>query len=89
MVGLRGIAYRFELAERDPDLERIRDVYLEPWTAQADRATLLRAVELSGVLGRLCRALSWLRALGDESIAVGESAESARSWFGEFCDGVG
>lgn len=88
VVGLRGVAYRFELAEHDPDLERIRDAYLEPWTAYADRAALLRAVELSAIVGRLCRTLSWLRALGDESLPVGESAESARYWFGEFCDGL-
>jgi Phosphotransferase enzyme family len=88
VVGLRGIAYRFELGENDLDLERVRDAYLEPWRAFADRATLLRAVELSGVVGRLCRALSWLRALGDESLDVGESAESARYWFGEFCEAL-
>jgi aminoglycoside phosphotransferase (APT) family kinase protein len=89
VVGLRGIAYRFELAENDPDLERIRDAYLEPWTGTRDRATLLRAVELSAVFGRLCRALSWLRALGDESVSVGEEAESARYWFEEFRAALG
>jgi hypothetical protein len=89
VVGLRGIAYRFELAENDPDLEGIRDAYLEPWTGSGDRATLLRAVELSAVFGRLCRALSWLRALGDESLRVGESAESARYWFEEFRAALG
>ena len=89
VVGLRGIAYRFELAENDPDLGRIRDAYLEPWTARGDRTSLLRAVELSGVVGRLCRSLSWLRALGDEHLVVGESAQSARSWFGEFCERLG
>jgi len=89
VVGLRGIAYRFELAEDDPELERIRDAYLEPWTRSGYRVTLLRAVELSAVLGRLCRALSWLRALGDESLRVGESAESARYWFEEFRAALG
>jgi hypothetical protein len=89
VVGLRGVAYRFELAEDDPDVERIRDAYLEPWTAQADRATLLRAVELSAAVGRLCRALSWVRALGDEDITVGEEAESARYWFEEFRAALG
>jgi hypothetical protein len=89
VVGLRGIAYRFELAEHDADLERVRDAYLEPWTGHADRTSLLRAVELSAVVGRLSRTLSWLRAVGDESLAVGESAESARYWFGEFCEGLG
>jgi hypothetical protein len=89
VIGLRGVEYRFELAEYDPDLERIRDAYLEPWTSQADRAALLRAVELSAVVGRLSRSLSWLRALGDESLDVGETAESARYWFGEFCERLG
>jgi hypothetical protein len=89
VVGLRGIAYRFELAERDPDLERIRDAYLEPWTAYGDRASLLRAVELADTAGRLTRALAWLRAFAaagpDEQP---ESAESARGWFEEFSEAV-
>jgi hypothetical protein len=88
VVGLRGIAYRFELGENDPDLERVRDAYLEPWSAQADRAALLRAVELSAVFGRLCRALSWLRAVGDADDPEDESAESARYWFEEFRAGL-
>jgi len=29
VVGLRGIAYRFELAEDAPQLRRLRDIYLE------------------------------------------------------------
>jgi hypothetical protein len=88
VVGLRGIAHRFELAERDPDLERVRDAYLEPWTGHADRAALMRAVELADTAGRLFRALSWLRALGDEGLVVGESAESARWWFEQFSEAV-
>jgi hypothetical protein len=38
VVGLRGIAHRFDLAERDPELERVRDAYLEPWSDFASRA---------------------------------------------------
>jgi hypothetical protein len=87
VVGLRGIAYRFELAERDPDLERVRDAYLEPWTAYGDRASLLRAVELSEAVGRLCRALAWLRAGGVAHDP--ESQESARAWFEDFCEALG
>jgi len=89
VVGLRGIAYRFELAERDPDLERIRDAYLEPWKGYGDRPSLLRAVELADTAGRLFRALSWLRAFGDASLsAQAESEESARGWFEEFSAAV-
>ena len=31
VVGLRGIAYRFELSKDEPELRRLRDMYLEPW----------------------------------------------------------
>ncbi len=86
VVGLRGIAYRFELAERDPDLERVRDAYLEPWTAYGDRPSLLRAVELTEAVGRLSRALAWLRAAAGPDDP--ESGESARAWFEDFCEAV-
>jgi hypothetical protein len=86
VVGLRGIAYRFELAERDPDLDRVRSAYLEPWTSYGDRASLLRAVVLSEAVGRLCRALAWLRAAGVPDDP--ESQESARAWFEDFCEAV-
>ena len=82
VVGLRSIAGRFELAERDADLERIRDAYLEPWADYGDRATLLRAVELAGVVGRLSGVLKWIRALGEPG------AEDVAD-FQEFCDALG
>jgi phosphotransferase family enzyme len=89
VIGLRGIAYRFELGKNDLDVERIRDAYLEPWTEWGERKTLLRAVELSAIVGRLSRALSWVRALGDGGPEVNaDSTESARSWFGEFRDAL-
>jgi len=88
VVGLRGIAYRFELAERDPDLERIRDAYLERWSHFASRGELLRAVELAEAVGRLSRALAWFLAYAEESEAD-EAVDSARSWFEEFRQAVG
>jgi hypothetical protein len=88
VVGLRGIAYRFELADRDPDLERIRDAYLEPWATYADRKTLRRAFELAEAVGRLSRSLSWIRAYGGPD-GDPESKESARGWFEDFCEVVG
>jgi len=88
VVGLRGIAHRFELAERDPGLDRVRDAYLEPWSDFASRAELLRAVELAGAVGRLSRALAWILAgMGEDE--SGEASESARSWFEEFREAVG
>lgn len=87
VVGLRGIAHRFELAERDPDVERARDAYLEPWSAFASRGELLRAVELAEAVGRLSRSLAWFRAYEVEEEAA-EAVDSARWWFGEFSRGV-
>jgi hypothetical protein len=57
--------------------------------SHGDRASLLRAVELADTAGRLCRSLSWVRALGDASLTVNaESEESARGWFEEFSEAV-
>lgn len=70
-VLLDGIEYAFELAPRDPDVERIRDAYLEPWGRPAE---LARAVEIARCLGRLTRALAWWR-FSDEGAA--SSSEGA------------
>jgi aminoglycoside phosphotransferase (APT) family kinase protein len=87
VVGLRGIAHRFELGERDSDIEQARDAYLEPWSRFAPRAELLRAVELSAAVGRLSRALAWLLAYSAEQ-SKDESVDSARWWFDEFSRAV-
>jgi aminoglycoside phosphotransferase (APT) family kinase protein len=90
LVGLRGIAHRFELGERDPDVERARDAYLEPWSCFAGRDQLLRAVELSDMVGRLSRSLAWLLAYAEEAEDGGpdEAVDSGRWWFAEFSRGV-
>jgi hypothetical protein len=59
VVGLRGIAYRFGLAEDAPELRRLCDIYLEPWAAYASRASLLEACALAKPIGSFCRALTW------------------------------
>jgi aminoglycoside phosphotransferase (APT) family kinase protein len=87
VVGLRGIAHRFELAPGDPDLERARDAYLEPWDEFAPPAELRRAVELTEAVGRLSRSLAWFRSL-PEGDAESEERESARYWFEEFSRAV-
>jgi Ser/Thr protein kinase RdoA (MazF antagonist) len=84
VVCLRGIVHRFGLAERDPDLERLRDVYLAGWHPYGSRETLTRAAELAVPLGMLCRALTWWRvANGVDEPARSEYAEGAREWFDE------
>jgi aminoglycoside phosphotransferase (APT) family kinase protein len=90
VVGLRGIAHRFELGEHDPDVERARDAYLEPWSRFAGRDELLRAVELSEAVGRLSRSLAWLLAYAEDAEDGGadEAVDSGRWWFAEFSRAV-
>ena len=63
-----------------------RAAYLEPWTAYGYPASFLRAVELADAVGRLCRALAWLRAAGTPEDP--KSQESARGWFEDFYEAV-
>jgi hypothetical protein len=51
-------------------IPRLRDAYLEPWTADFDRPTLDRAADLAWRLGNLTRATSWQRLFpGNDAIA--------------------
>lgn len=59
LVTLRGAWARFD----EPAVRRLRDAYLEPWTAVAPRARLLREVELAMQVAKVGRALAQRRAL--------------------------
>ena len=88
VVCLRSIAYRFELGEDDPDLERIRDAYLEPWTSHTARERLLEAWPLARRLGMLCRALTWRRIGQGIPRAFREEYDHNREvWLEWFLDG--
>jgi len=63
LIPLRSIAHKFELAPGSPELYRIRDAYLDAWSGDHDRATLIRASELAYRLALIGRALAWRRAL--------------------------
>ena len=58
-VGLRSIANTLGLAAAGPEITRLRDAYLEPWTAFAPRAQLLADVPPALILAAACRAFSW------------------------------
>lgn len=60
-VGLRSIAYRFELEEGSAELAALRDLYLEPWTHFAPRGRLLEACAVARRVGMICRAMTWYR----------------------------
>jgi hypothetical protein len=87
VVALRGVAYRFELAEHDPDLDRLRDAYLKRFSAFGSLDELRRAAELARSVGMLSRALSWWRvaSVADEPE---EYVEGSREWFREFAAAV-
>lgn len=59
VVALRSVGDRFDLEPGAPELERLADVYLEPWTAIAPRRSLRALFSAAYRLGMLNRALSW------------------------------
>lgn len=63
LIALRVVGDLHHLAAGDPDLLRLRDAYLEPWTAEFDRATLREACRLALRVGGVSRALSYRSAL--------------------------
>jgi len=65
LVTLRSVGHAFELGDwtpfglAAPELERLRDAYLEPWSDRLSRAELIRLVRIAGWTGMLARALVW------------------------------
>jgi Phosphotransferase enzyme family len=60
-IVLRWVAERYQLGPDAPELARLRDAYLEPWTAEHGIDELREAAELAVRLGVIPRALAWLR----------------------------
>ena len=56
---LRAIVDGQGLEPGDPEVLRLRDVYLEPWTAFEPLPELRELFESAYVLGTICRALTW------------------------------
>jgi hypothetical protein len=84
LVTLRVVAYRLELAGGAPELLRLRDAYLEPWTGEHDRVTLVEAVRLALLTGPVGRALSWRRSLLDATPSARERhGEGIPGWLAE------
>ena len=87
VVALRGIAYRFELGDGDPELERLRDAYLERFSEYGKPAELRRAAALAEPLGMLSRAWSWWRVASNVPDPA-EFSQAGRQWFREFAAAV-
>jgi hypothetical protein len=63
VVTLRAVAHRLELPPGGPDLLRLRDAYLGPFSAHGSRDELRAAADLAHVTGTAARALAWRRFL--------------------------
>ena len=69
------------LPEGAPELLRLRDAYLEPWTAEHDRADLVEAVRLALRVGGVSRSRSYRAALDEASAAeVEETGSGVPLW---------
>ena len=58
-VALRSIAFTFKLQDDAPELGRLLEIYLEPFTAIATAKQVRATYAIARRLGRICRALTW------------------------------
>ena len=79
LATLRSIASRDASLGR-AELLRLRDAYLEPWTAEQPRAALNETVQIALRVGAVGRAFAWERALSGVPPAIlGEDAGASRA----------
>ena len=64
VVTIRAAAYRLKLDESGPEMRRVRDAYLEPWTRFLGHGQLVQCYVQASRLGMLNRALSWHHGTG-------------------------
>lgn len=85
LVTLRGAAYRLKLDDVAPELARLRDIYLQPWTHLDSLERLREAFALANRVAMVCRVLTWHRVVAslDDSLKV-EYAEAVPGWLQEF-----
>ncbi len=87
VVGLNGIAYRFNLDTADPALNRLRDAYLEPWAGSCSRKDLITAFDLAMQVGAVNRALTWHRVVSSlpRKWRV-QNADAVPGWLQEYLE---
>ena len=89
LVTLDAVAGDASCAVDDPRVVRVRDAYLEPFTARWPAADLVRWTELARWLGAVTRARSWQAALADAPPAARQTyGANARTWLRWLADGV-
>jgi hypothetical protein len=84
LVALSFAAHVLGLGSEAPELRRLRDAYLEPWSDLAAPRDLRRSVTLACRVTRVSRALAWRRALRDPAIPVDDDFRTAvPDWLAE------
>jgi len=85
LVALRMAGSALGLPGGDPGLGRLRDAYLEPWSAYGSRRELRRQCHLALRVAPLARALTWRRILrGVHPDERAEWADSVPGWTAEY-----
>lgn len=85
LVTLNSVGNRFQLCEPSPELGRLRDAYLEPWTHFAPREQMAAALPAARRLGMLSRALTWRMVLLEAPAStVEELGNGMAAWAQEF-----
>lgn len=88
VVTIRAAAYRLELPENGPEMRRLRDAYLEPWTRFHGHQQLVEIYVLAYRLGMLNRALSWHYGTGALPMRLKEEhADAVPEWLQDFLRG--
>jgi hypothetical protein len=84
LISLRVVANLARLDPGAPELLRLRDAYLEPWSAEHDRASLVEAARLASRVGGVTRADCYRRALLEATPAGwAEFGDGVPSWLSE------
>lgn len=81
LVALGFAAAVLDLEPMAPELLRLRDAYLEPWTGIASPATLRRSASLAFRVARVSRAAAWRRAVQDAALPVDEDFRTASAYW--------
>jgi hypothetical protein len=83
----RSIADQAGIAADAPELDRLRDAYLEPFEDLAPRPQLEHELRLAEYVDGVARAESWRRALTDASAEeVAQFQDPVAEWLTELID---
>jgi Phosphotransferase enzyme family len=86
LVTLRSAAYRLKLDEGGPEMMRLRNIYLDSWTAFAPQKRLLAAFRIAYRLAMVNRSLSYHRVLSPLPEAYRVENDSTVGWLQDFLE---